>query len=43
VPAVPLALTLKIEPNGARGTDSQYTFTTQFSQTLQPRRRGARH
>lgn len=43
VPAVPLALTLKIEPNGARGIDSQYTFTTQFSQTLQPRRRGARH
>jgi hypothetical protein len=38
--AVPAAFLLKIEASGALGAQPQYSFTTQFGQTLQPRRRG---
>jgi hypothetical protein len=43
VQAVPLALTLKIEASGVRGSNPVYSFTTQFNEQHQPRRRGARH
>lgn len=35
---VPLAFLLKIEASGALGPQPQYSFTTQFGETLQPRR-----
>jgi hypothetical protein len=37
--SVPLAFVLKIEANGALGAAPQYSFTTQFGETVQPRRR----
>jgi hypothetical protein len=36
---VPLNFVLKIEANGPLGSAPTYSFTTQFSETLQPRRR----
>jgi hypothetical protein len=41
--AVPLAFLLKVEASGTIGIAPQYTFTTTFSETLQPRRRSTRH
>jgi hypothetical protein len=37
--SVPLAFLLKIEANGALGAAPQYSFTTQFGETVQTRRR----
>jgi hypothetical protein len=41
--AVPLAFLLKVEASGTIGIAPQYTFTTTFSETHQPRRRSTRH